>query len=553
MTSDGADLLLTNGHVRTMDPAVAGDAALGTHEAIAVRGDRIVALGRSKDVERLRGPRTRRVDLRGRTVLPGFTDAHTHPATGGMGQLQCNLDRYDSIPDHLAAIAAYAAARPDEAWIVGDGWSMETFPGGIATKDLLDPIVPDRPVYLENRDGHGAWVNSKALALAGIDRSTPDPDGGRIERDADGEPNGMLQESATALVERIIPPEPPERWAEAILLAQAKLHALGIVGWQDANLRPSGDGYARVAASGRLTARIVGSQLWGGNGGVTDIEAMIDRRRRETVGRYAPSSVKFFVDGVLESFTGAVLEPYRDGRGGITDNRGMLLFEPAELADAAVRLDAAGFQLHYHAIGDRAVRTALDAIEAALRANGPTDGRHHVSHIQIIHPDDVPRFARLGAVANGQPYWACREAQMDVLTIPFIHPDAVGRQYPFGSLLRAGTRLAFGSDWAVSSPDPLAEIEVAVTRVTDTNRGAEPFLPDERISLEAAVAAFTTGSAYVNHIDDGGWLGPGRLADLIVLDRDLFAPDAGHIGDARVVATFVGGAPVFERADFDRG
>jgi hypothetical protein len=553
MASQTASLLLINGRVRTMDPAAAGDAERGTHGALAVQGDRILALGPTRDLLALQGPRTRVVDLRGRTVLPGFTDAHTHPATSGMSQLQCSLHRYDSIPEHLAAIVRYAAANPDREWIVGDGWSMETFPGGIPTKAPLDAILPDRPVYIENRDGHGAWVNSAALARAGIDRDTPDPAGGRIERDEHGEPIGMLQESAAALVERLLPAEPPERWEEAILLAQSQLHALGIVGWQDANLRPSGDAYARLARAGKLTARVVGSQLWGGNGGTTDVEAMVERRARETVGRFSASSVKFFTDGVLETFTGAVLEPYRDAAGAATTNHGMLMFEPEELADAAVRLDARGFQLHYHAIGDRAVRSALDAIEAARRANGPSDGRHHIAHIQIIQPDDVRRFARLGAVANGQPYWACHEDQMDILTIPFLAPDAVGWQYPFASLLRAGARLAFGSDWSVSTPDPLVEIEVAVNRAIDLHREAEPFLPDERISLEAAVAAFTTGSAYVNHVDDGGWLGVGRLADLIVLDRDLFAPDTGPIGDARVVATFVGGQPVFERADFELG
>jgi hypothetical protein len=252
--------------------------------------------------------------------------------------------------------------------------------------------------------------------------------------------------------------------------------------------------------------------------------------------------------GVLETFTGAMLDPYLDGHGRATEKRGISFIDPEILAAAVTRLDAAGLQPHFHAIGDRAVREGLDAVEAARSANGPTDTRPHMAHIQVIHPDDVARFATLDVVANAQPLWACHEGQMDELTIPFLGPERAAWQYPFRSLLRSGARLAMGSDWSVSTPNPLLEMEVAVNRVWPESRGrAEPFLAEERISLEDAIRAFTIGSAFVNHLDaETGSIEVGKLADLAVIDRDALAPDADPIGDARVVLTTVGGQVVFE-------
>jgi predicted amidohydrolase YtcJ len=262
--------------------------------------------------------------------------------------------------------------------------------------------------------------------------------------------------------------------------------------------------------------------------------------------------VKLMMDGVLENFTGAMLEPYGDGSGGTTDNRGLLQIDPDGLASWVPKLDALGFQPHFHAIGDRAVRASLDAVEAARRANGPSDTRPHIAHIQVIHPDDITRFRTLDVAANAQPYWACHEDQMDVLTIPFLG-DRWEWQYPFRSLRAAGAVLAMGSDWSVSTPNPLLEMEVAVERVSDISRGkAEPLLPDERIDLIDALAAFTSGSAYVNHLDDEtGTLEVGKAADLAILDRDLFDRGAGAIGEARVIATLIDGASVFEDPALD--
>ena len=253
-------------------------------------------------------------------------------------------------------------------------------------------------------------------------------------------------------------------------------------------------------------------------------------------------------DGVLENGTGGLLEPYLDDDGRPTGNRGLSMIDPEALKAYVTQLDALGFQPHFHAIGDRAVREALDAVAAARRANGPTDTRPHIAHIQVIHPDDIGRFRELGVIANAQPYWACHEAQMDELTIPRLGAERTTWQYPFASLLAAGATLAMGSDWAVSTADPLLEMEVAVTRVADYHRGERPpFLPAERLDLMDALAAFTTGTAQVNHLEEEvGSIEVGKAADLVVLDRDLFDRGAGAIGEARVVATFIDGVPVHE-------
>ena len=555
-TTPAPELILHGGRVRTMAP----DGAIA--EAVAVAGARIVALGANGDVLARGGPRTRVVDLHRRSVVPGFTDAHTHPVSGGLRKHECDLDRFEGEADHVAAVRAYAAGHPEREWIVGGGWSMETFPGGIPRREALDAVLPDRPAFLWNRDGHGAWVNSRALELAGIDTTTPDPALGRIERDPDGTPVGMLQEAAMELVGRLIPPHDQATLELAILDAQQELHALGITGWQDADVHPGRvDAYRAVAARGALTARVVLALAsgdlaeFGGVDGLAATRDAVSESARAAVAahdgapgpaRLAATAVKFFVDGVLESRTGALLEPYLDAAGEPTGGTGILNFDPETLRSLAVELDARGFQLHYHAIGDRAVREALDAIEAARRANGPRDARHHVAHVQLIHPADVPRFRALDAVANAQPLWAVHEAQMDQLTIPILGSERSGWQYPLGSLLRAGARLAFGSDWTVSTADPFPQLEVAIRRIWPGNRDGEPFLPGERITLDEALRAATVGSAFVNRQDEAGWLGEGRLADLAILDRDIDAPDAGPVGDTKVVATIVGGEFVFE-------
>ena len=550
MTPDiPADLVLRGGRVETMDR----DRTRAT--AVAARAGRILAVGSDETVRAWVGPRTRVVGLRGRTVTPGFGDAHVHPISAGLSRVRCDLDGLGGLGSYLEAIAAYALAHPAEPWIRGDGWSMAAFPGGRPHRDDLDRIVPDRPTYLESADGHTAWVNSRALEAAGIDADSSDQPDGRIERDPDGRPSGALQEGATSLVERLLPPTSRDEHVAALRLAQAELHSLGITHWQDAIVEPDTgeEAYTLLAARGELTARVVGALWWDRERGREQIEELVERRARTASTRYRPTSVKLMQDGVLENGTGAVLEPYLGPDGQPTTNRGLSMIDPDALGGYVTELDALGFQPHVHAIGERAVREALDAVEVARGANGSSDTRPHIAHIQVIHPDDVPRFAALGVTANAQALWASHHPQMDDLTIPFLGADRTRWQYPFGSLLRVGARLAMGSDWAVSSANPLLAMEVAVTRIDPDLRGQHPpFLPDERISLEDALAGYTSGSAWINHLEAVcGSIEVGKTADLVVLDRDLFDRGAGHIGETRVVATFIDGAAVHEDPTFD--
>jgi predicted amidohydrolase YtcJ len=550
MTS--ADLAFVNGAVYTVD------AARSRAQAVAVKGGRIVAVGSDDAIGEHLGPRTEVFDLDGRMLVPGFQDAHVHPVSGGVDRLQCDLHDLHSTEDYLLRVKTYAQEHPDREWILGGGWSMDVFPRGTPTKDLLDAVVPDRIVLLPNRDGHSTWVNGRALELAGITRETPDPADGRIERDADGEPAGTLHEGAADLVGRLAPEPTADEVYQGLLEGQRYLHSLGITAWQDAIVSTdfwmdNYSAYLRAAGNGDLTARVVGSLWWDRERGEDQIEDLLQLRERGRAGRFAATTVKIMQDGVCETFTAAVLEPYLDAQGRVTDQRGISFVEPEALKGYVAGLDRHGFQVHFHALAERAVREALDAIEAALRANGPSDHRHHLAHIQVVHPDDVPRFRSLRAVANAQPLWAAHEGQMDDLTIPFLGEPRWRWQYPFGSLVRAGATLAMGSDWSVSSPDPLEEIHVAVNRVMAPtylygNENQEVFLPDERLDLATSIAAFTMGSAFVNHLDDmTGSIEEGKYADLAVVDRDLFAHPVEDIGNAHVDATFVEGAPVYER------
>jgi predicted amidohydrolase YtcJ len=552
-SSRPADLVVTGARVRT--PA-AGPPA----DAVAVRDDRVVRVGTGDDVRDLVGPATRVVEARRGLVLPGFQDSHVHAPFAGRNRLRVWLNDLAGKQAYLDAVASYAAANPDEPWILGGGWAMEYFPGGLPRKEDLDAVVPDRPVFLMNRDVHGAWVNSRALERGGITAATPDPSDGRVERDADGTPSGCLHEGAAySFNETVVPVPSHDEWVASILEGQRHLHALGITGWQDAWVTPATlAAYRALAEDGRLTGRVVGSLWWDRHRGLEQVDDLLAQRESALdaaarsgapVPGFHPTTVKIMTDGVLENYTGALLEPYCDGCGGHTDNHGLAYVEHDLLREAVTRLDAHGFQVHLHAIGDRAVRNSLDAVEAALRANGASDRRHHVAHLQVVHPDDVPRFAALGVVANCQALWAQSDAQMEELTIPFLGPDRGGFQYPFESIRRAGARLCMGSDWSVSSADPLEQLEVAVNRVGPWARDVPAFLPSEKLPLAAAVDAFTAGSAFVNHDDDGGRLAVGARADLAVLDADVLDPAFARDGyvpvaDADVVLTVAAGRVV---------
>jgi len=439
-----ADLVLTGGSVFTADTAST------VVEAVAVRDGRISWVGSADEAEGQAGPETQVLDLEGRTVLPGFQDAHLHPAEGGLSVLRCDLHGADSRKACLETIARYSAEHPELDWIVGTGWSIDSFDGGTPSRADLDAVVPDRPAFFDNRDGHDGWVNTVALAAAGITRGTPDPPGGRIARLESGESQGTLHEDARFVVMDLLPPTTHEEWERAILGAQRAHHALGITAWQEASVEAETlAAYRSLAERGELTMRVEGNLLWNRERGGDQLEELVELRSVGSVGRLRIRGAKIFADGVLENFTGALLEPYVG-----TDNYGISLVPREDLQRIVTLLDARDFQVHMHTIGDRAVRDALEAVEAAQEANGRRDMRHHLAHLQLVHPDDLPRFAELGVAANVSPYWACRSGYVEELTEPFIGPERSARMYPFGSLVRAGARLAFGSDWTVSTANP---------------------------------------------------------------------------------------------------
>lgn len=526
--------------------------------AVAVSGDRILAVLPEPEASALIDERTRVVDLRGALLSPGFQDAHVHPVSAGVELLMCNLAEATDAADAVARVKAYADANPDEAWIQGGGWSMDHFPGGTPVRALLDAVVPDRPVVLMSRDHHSTWANTAAITAAGIDASTPDPADGRVERESDGTPAGTFHEGASDLFDHVRPPIGADLAYAGLLRAQEELIALGITGWQDAwvgsglgGVQDVASVYRRALADGTLRAHVVGAQWWERSGGIEQVDEMAARRAEFAAldhGRFTLGTTKIMVDGVAENQTAAMLTPYRDVHGHDTANRGLSFIDPALLRDIVTQLDGAGFQVHFHALGDRAVREALDAVEAAREANGPSDGRHHLAHLQVVEERETARFAELDAVANIQALWATHEDQIDELTLPFLQGGAEARQYPFGDLVRHGARLAAGSDWPVSSADPMDAIHIAVTRVAP-GLDAEPLGgPHQRLDLATAMAAYTSGTAWVNHRDhDTGYVREGYLANLVVLDPDPFALPADEIHRSTVVSTWIEGDLVYSR------
>jgi predicted amidohydrolase YtcJ len=532
-----ADLVFRDGRVFT------AETDMPFAEAVAISGDRVAAVGGTSDIDSYIGTSTEVIDLKGRLVTPGFTDAHVHVATSGLEQLRLTFADCDDAADALEAVGRYAAENRDEPWIIGGGWSQSWFERGCPDALALDSVVADRPALITNSDGHGAWVNSRALEIAGISALTEDPADGRIERLPDGRPQGTLHEGAMALVQRYAPEDTLDDFARGLIRGQDEMLRYGITGWQEAAVNTEVQrAYLQVAAAGRLVGDVVGALWWDRHQGMEQVHEFVGRREESAPG-FRPTSVKLMLDGVAENYTASLLAPYLDGAGGVTANAGIDFIDPRELQEIVTVLDRHDFQCHFHAVGDGAVRSALDAVEAALSSNGPADNRHHIAHIQFVHPDDITRFAELNAIANAQPLWALNDDYQIRLTRPFITPERDSWQYPFNSLLKSGAYLGMGSDWNVSSANVMEEIDVAIRRTGP--EGGTPLGADQSLTPVEALTAFTIGSAFINHSESSrGSLRVGKQADLVVFDRDPFFD--GGFGETRAAMTMAGGKVVYQ-------
>lgn len=533
-----ADLVLRHGAVYTMD------AERSWAEAVAVRGGRIVYVGGDEGIAQFIGSGTDVVDLAGRMVLPGFHDSHAHPISGGLTLAECDLSDSTTRAGVVAMIRWCASAHPDRPWVRGRGWALPIFPDANPRKELLDSLVPDRPAYLRAADGHSAWANSKALALAGITKATPDPPNGRIERDPrTGEPSGTLRESATGLVSQLLPERTAAERESALKLGIRLANRDGITSLYDAavdttDLRT----YQAIIAEDSLTVRVVAALEVDPAAGPGQVPGMEQLRERFRLPRLRPIAAKIFADGVLESGTAALLAPYL-GRHG---DAGQPKYTASALDSLAVALDRAGFQIHVHAIGDRAIRMTLDALAEARRANGPRDARPMMAHIELIEPEDIPRFRELGVIADFQPFWASADDYITRLTEPQLGPVRSRWLYPIGSVAHNGAVIVGGSDWPVSSLNPLDAIQVAVTRRATDAPAGPAWIPQEVVDLPTILAAYTINGAYAfGQETETGSLEVGKAADLVVLDRNLFEIPAEEIHGVRVVRTILDGKTVW--------
>jgi predicted amidohydrolase YtcJ len=562
-----ADLILAHGPV-CVDGTTPGPAV----DAVAVRDGVILAIGRAADILTLKGPRTELIDLRGRLLLPAFGDAHAHASAATAELYSAQLFGLTSVRDCTAAVGAFAACHPDLQIVRGEGWANTIAPRLGPRREDLDAVVPDRPAALWSEDYHSLWVNSRALALAGISRTTDDPPGGVIERLPDGEPAGTLRECAMDLVAGLLPDYDKEQYRRGILHYQQDIAApAGITAVFDPLLpapgrspadTPALRAYARLAAAGELTLRArLGLTMtpqddpvmWTAQAAAAReaLAAAVATRNdprtgdgvRHPAAPVAVTAAKFFADGVIEGHTAYLLEDYADAPG----DRGMPLWEPGELAAAFATVHTAGLQIHVHCIGDAATAETLDALEETRRQSGSADWRPVITHVQLAAPADIRRCARLEVIAALQPFWFVLGDYFHDLEVPYLGERRATAEYPFGSFLDAGAVVAGASDFPVTKPcDPLVGIQAGVMRWLPNQSSGDTVLgPAERGSLEQLITAFTSGAAYAHRLEAvTGTIAAGMSADLVVVDRDLFAVPPAEIGRARVELTLFEGRPV---------
>ena len=522
-------------------------------EALAIRADKIVAVGTATDIARFRGPATKVIDAAGRLVLPGFTDCHSHFVDGSLSLLQVNLDDAKTVAEIQQRVKAYAAAHPDLPWVLGRGWNYTVFGAGLPDKKYLDEIIPDRPVYLEGFDGHTWWANSKALAAAGVSRQTPDPVGGSFVHDPKtGEPTGTVKEDAADdVIRRIIPAPTHELIVEALRRGMQEANRAGLV----RVISPDGvsiqggdfpilDVYDELRRAGQLTLRVdVALRIQPPSLRAEDVERIEAARRRYHDEWISAGKAKFFLDGVIETRTAAMLAPYANDPA----NSGQLLWDPAKYKQAVNQLDRDGIQIFTHAIGDRAIRLALDGYENAQQTNHTSDARHRIEHIEDISAADIPRFGKLGVIASFQPLHAYPDDDVLKLWAGNLGPERARRGWVWHSIESTGGVLAFGSDWPIVTLNPWPGVQNALTRQTVEGDPAGGWLPKERLTLASTIKGYTLGAAFAGHREKTeGSLQPGKFADLIVVSQNLFKIEPSDIVKTEVVLTMVGGKVVYQ-------
>ena len=540
LAAETADTIITNARVYTVNPQQKWA------EAIAVRADKIIFVGDAKSAESYKGPSTKVIDAKGKLVLPGFTDCHVHFMSGSLGLTQVDLTGANTIEEIQKRVKDYAAAHPTLPWITGMGWQYPTFGAtALPNKKILDDVMVDRPVYLVAYDGHSSWANSKALAMAGIDRNTPDPPNGKIVRDANGEATGALKEAAGDLVERLMPKPTREERLTALRKGLHEANRLGVV-----RVHSAGgdfeylDLYDELRKNGELTVRqYIAYFLDPPELKPEAIEKIEQARKKYNDEWISGGAVKTMLDGVVEAHTAAMLGTYADD----TSQSGKLFWDPDKYKQAIAELDKRGLQIFTHAIGDRAVRTALDAYENAQRTNHSTDDRPRIEHIETITAEDIPRFGKLGVIASFQPLHT--DPNEDTLKVWAVAagPDRVSRAWPWRSVESTGGKLAFGSDWPVVTISPWPGVQNALTRQTAEGEPAGGWVPKERINIEDAVRGYTLGAAFAGRREKTeGSLETGKLADVIILSKDLFTIEPPDILSEEVLVTMVGGKVVYE-------
>lgn len=538
-----ADLIILNGKV------FQSGGAERPAEAVAIRGNQILDVGSNREIQRLRRKQTRVIDARGGTVLPGFNDAHVHFVSGGHALEQLDLLDAATLDDIERRIAAFASAHPDRPWVLGRGWYYQPFPGGLPTRQLLDRLVPDRPARLVAYDGHTDWVNSKALELAGITRTTPDPPNGEIVRDPrTGEPTGVLKEAARQLLRDVLPAVTADDERRALETATAEAHARGVTSVHNAHGRGADlDLLDEVRDTGGLEVRVYQALSLGPSPSEEEL-AELDavRARFPDDPLLKTGAVKLMVDGVVESNTAAMLAPYADR----PETSGEPMVAQDALNDLVARLDAGGWQVMIHAIGDRAVSMALDAFEHAIAVNPEPEGgrRHRIEHVETLDPADIPRFAKLGVIASMQPFHANPHPNQIGAWEAAVGPERAARGWAYGSIVDAGGSVIFGSDWPVAGLDPRLGVHMAVTRNTPEGEPEGGWHADERLPLAAALEAYTSAAAYASFDEQRkGQIVPGMLADIVVLSDDIFSLPSSRLLEAVVVFTIFDGKVVYER------